>query len=131
MKQLEFNKEVIYHAIDLLETDTICYEGIYGCDFQNELFNMDYFVVGYYQAERFIERYGGSWKAIHRVKNYEKEMFGEVTTDLSDCEKVANMLAYIEGESALMECETIKKCWDKRLTTEDIESLINELSDLT
>jgi len=122
--KLNFHQEIIEHALAGLLSNP---EGVYGCDLHHELFNMDYFVIGYYNAEKFLSEWGGSWKAIHRVKNYEQEMFGEVSTDLSDCEKVANMIAYIEGELLLMECSTLERCWDKRLTEEDIANIIDEI----
>lgn len=130
MNNTQLNKEIILHAIDLLKNNKENYEGVYGSDLHHELFNIDYYVIGYYESEKFLERWGGAWKAIYRVKIYEEEMFGEVGTDLSNCEKVANMIAYIEGESVLMECKTIEKCWDKRLTIENIEDLIDDLEEL-
>ena len=119
--------ELKQHILDRLKDYDL--DGTYGCDLHNEIFNTDYYVVGYYEANKFIESYGGAWKAIHRVKNYEKEMFGECSTDLSDVEKIANMLAYIEGEVFLFELKHLNNVWDSRLTTEDIDILIQELED--
>ena len=130
MEKIKLHQEIIDHAIELLTNNKYQYEGVFGCDLHHELFNIDYYVIGYAQSEEFLERWGGTWKAIHRVKNYEEAMFGEVSTDLSDCEKVANMIAYIEGESVLMECKTIERCWDKRLSDDDIIDLIQELENL-
>ena len=128
MTKIKFTKQIINHAIDLLES--LDYEETYGCDLHNELFNTDYYVIGYYEANKFIESYGGAWETISRIKSYEKEIFGEVSTDLSDCEKVANMLAYIAGEALLMECKTLGENWDNRLTAENIENIIIELEEL-
>lgn len=127
MTTTNFHPDIIEHALAGLSQNP---EGVYGCDLHHELFNMDYFVIGYYNAEKFLNEWGGSWKAIHRVKRYEEDMFGEVYTDLSDCEKVANMIAYIEGELLLMECPTLEKYWDIRLTDEAIQDIIEEIKSL-
>jgi hypothetical protein len=122
---MTYKEQLIEHAIaQLLDVN----EGVYGCDLHNELFNKDYFVVGYHDANYFIDNYGGAWKAIARIKSYEKEMFGECYTDTSDCEKVANMLAYIEGELLVMEASKhLGIVWDNKLTEEDLEIIIDEL----
>lgn len=115
--------ELTQHIVDYLNDNL---EGTYGCDLHNEIFNTDYYVIGYYDADKFINKYGGAWKAIHRVKNYEIEMFGECNTDLSDVEKVANMLAYIEGEVLLFESKHLKNVWDSKMTIEDIKIIREE-----
>jgi hypothetical protein len=122
---MTYQEEITYYAISKLQEVNA---GVYGCDLHGELFNQDYYVIGYQDANVFIEKYGGAWKAIARIKSYEKEMFGECYTDLSDCEKVANMLAYIEGELILMESsEHLKNVWDNPLTDEDIKKIQEEL----
>jgi hypothetical protein len=40
---------------------------------------------------------------IDAIKTYEQDNFGEVTTDLSDPEKLVNMYAYIVGEEVVNE----------------------------
>jgi hypothetical protein len=122
---MNYQQEIIQHTISKLKDIN---EGIYGCDLHNELFNTDYYVIGYHDANKSIEKYGGAWKAIARIKSYEMEMFGECYTDLSDCEKVANMLAYIEGEVLLMEASKhLEKVWDDKLTIDDLYTIWNEL----
>ena len=122
---MNYQQEIKNYAISQLNELS---EGIYGCDLHHELFNTDYYVIGYHDANKSIENYGGAWKAIARIKSYEKEMFGECYTDVSDCEKVANMLAYIEGEVLLMEASKhLGNVWDDRLTKEDIDIIMNEI----
>ena len=65
--------------------------------------------------------------AIGRVKDYEMDNFGEVTTDLSNPERVANMLAYILGEEILQESETLREKWDKTLDNADLKAIAEEL----
>ena len=128
MKSTTHNTELIQYAIDGLYNIT---EGnTYGCDLHHEIFNTDYFIIGYYQAEQWLIKHPGIFAAIEEIKEYEQDNFGEVTTDLSSSEKVVNMYAYIKGEEILGESETLRNNWDGRLTAEDIEAIKNELTEL-
>jgi len=86
------------------------YSGYY-CDLHNEVFNTDYYIIGTYQAEEALKEYG-VFKAIEKVQTYEKENFGEVYTDLSDPEKLINMLFYIIGEEVLHEMMDGIEAWN-------------------
>jgi hypothetical protein len=77
------------------------YTGYY-CDLHNEVFNTDYYIIGTHQAKEALKEYG-VFKALEKVQTYEKDNFGEVITDLSDPEKLINMLFYIIGEEVLFE----------------------------
>lgn len=66
----------------------------YYCDLQHHAFNEDYYIVGRYVAKKALEEYG-VFEAIEEIERYERDNFGEVSTSLSDPEKVANMLWYI------------------------------------
>lgn len=65
-------------------------------DLHNNAFNTDYYIIGTYQAKQWLG--SKAFDIIGIVKDYEIDNFGEVTTDLSDAEKVVNMYAYIVGE---------------------------------
>jgi hypothetical protein len=93
----------------------------------NELFNNDYFIIGYSAAEKFLADGPGIFAAIEEIKQYEKENFGEVNTDFSSSEKVANMYAYIHGEKALQECPTLQKQWNNTLTEKHLKAILKEL----
>jgi hypothetical protein len=86
---------------DIIEMLEGGYSGYY-CDFHSEVFNTDYYIVGTYQAEQELESIG-VFDAIRKVQEYENDNFGEVNTDLSDPEKLINMLYYIIGEEVLIE----------------------------
>lgn len=105
------------------------YAGIEVSEIHNELFNTDYFIIGYYQSEQWLKEYG-IFAAIETIKNYEQDMFGEVTTDLSSSESVANMLAYIIGEEVLSNCATLNDNYDSELTDEMIEEAIEYFESL-
>ena len=74
-------------------------------DLHHYLVNEDYFIIGYYQARKWLEK-ESVFESIEKIKDYEKSNFGEVTTDFSDEEKTANMLAYILADEILNENNT-------------------------
>tara|TARA_Y100001970_G_scaffold132324_1_gene163214 strand:- start:1161 stop:1544 length:384 start_codon:yes stop_codon:yes gene_type:complete len=98
----------------------------YACDLHNYLVNEDYFIIGTWQAEQFLGN--AVWDAIRMIQDYEKENFGECTTDLSSPEKVANMFAYIVGEEILGESEHLRDKWDGKLDNADLARIREELS---
>ena len=101
-------------------------EDQYACDLHHYLVNEDYFIVGTWQAEQFLS--DAVWDAIRMIQEYEKENFGECTTDLSSPEKVANMFAYIVGEEILGESEHLRDKWDGKLDKTDLARIRDELS---
>ena len=72
----------------------------------------------------------GVFGAINAITEYEKDNFGEVTTDLSSSERVCNMLVYIYGEQILGKLKTLSDHWDSRLSQEAIDALIEELESI-
>lgn len=123
----EAYNELVQHAIDYLKDNQ---PNCYGCDLHNEIFNSDYYIIGRYQAEQWLVKHIGIFNAIDEIKEYEVNNFGEVNTDLSESEKVLNMLVYIIGEEVLNESSTLQDNWNSRLSDEDIEAIINELTEL-
>lgn len=55
-------------------------------------------------------------------------MFGEVSTDFSEAEKVCNMYVYILGEEVLNSLNVIQNNWNEELTEELKAELLEELS---
>ena len=121
-------KTIIEHAINGL--DSISEDSTYGSDLHNELFNTDYFIIGYYRAEQWINEMGGAFKVIAEIQNYEISNFGECSTNLSSSESVANMYAYILGENLLHDLQSLKDKWDDKLTSEDLQAIKEELSEM-
>jgi len=121
MTQLE--NEIRNHVVENIKD----YVGIPVCDIHHNLFNQDYWVIGYYQAEQDILKHCSVFQAIGIVQDYEKDNYGECDTDLSSSERVCNMLVYILGEECLSECEAVNNNWDDNLTDEIAEQIINEL----
>ena len=87
------------------------YTGYY-CDLHNEVFNTDYYIIGTYKAKQALSEYD-VWDALEKVQTYEEETFGKIYTDLSNPEKLVNMLYYIIGEEVLYEMMDGVEAWEK------------------
>jgi hypothetical protein len=119
-------KNIIQHGLDNLAE--VAPDATHGSDLHYYLYNEDYFIIGTREATEWLEQYG-TFRAIQEITDYEKGNFGEVSTDLSDPEKVVNMLAYILGEEALQKCDTLRECWDKLLTAKYLKKIAKELKE--
>ena len=98
-------QDVKNYIIDQLESDVGLDQHI--SDLHHYLLNEDYFIIGYWRAEQWLKKDNGSiFEAIETIREYEQSNFGQVSTDLSSSENVANMLAYILGEEILYENDT-------------------------
>lgn len=97
----------------------------------HKLFNEDYFIIGTTKAEKWLEGgKDGVFGAIEKIKEYEQDNFGSVSTDFSDPEKVANMYAYILGEELLQQSEVLRDKWNDYLSDEMLDAIIQELQNL-
>ena len=91
--------------------------------------NEDYYVVYYYDAEKFIvDAFGSAFDAIAYVVDYENDNFGEVSTDVTNSVSVANMVMYIACEELLNDCDLSD--YDNSMTEENIQDLIDQLNEL-
>ena len=118
-KHEEMKQEAIEAIIEALENG---YSGYY-CDLHNEVFNTDYYIIGTYQAKEELREYD-VFDAIELVQTYEKDDFGEVYTDLSNPEKLINMVYYIVGDEVIGEMNEIEAFNDNWNNVADDE--INE-----
>lgn len=75
-------------------------------ELHQKLFNEDYFIVGYYEANKWLESNVGVFNAIGSIQEYENDNFGEVNTKLDNSENVVNMFAYIIGEELIYNLDT-------------------------
>ncbi len=107
-KDLEMREEARETIIEALREG---YSGYY-CDLHCELFNTSYYIIGTHEAKKALEEYD-VWEAIEKVQTYERDNFGEVYTDLSNPEKLVNMLYYIIGEEVLFEMMEGIEEWDE------------------
>jgi GDP-D-mannose dehydratase len=106
-KDQEMREEARNAIIEALENG---YSGYY-CDLCNEVFNTDYYIIGTHRAKEALNEYD-VFKALEKVQTYEKDNFGEVYTDLSDPEKLINILYYIIGEEVLSEMMDGITAWE-------------------
>jgi hypothetical protein len=123
MKHEQMKQEAIEAIVEALENS---YCGYY-CDLHNEVFNTDYYIIGTYEAKEALREYD-VFEAIELVQNYEKTQFGEVYTDLSDPEKLINMVYYIIGDEVIgemYEIEEFNNNWDE-FADEEINANIIE-----
>lgn len=126
-KYIEMKNEAVEKLIDTLE-----YFSGYYCDLHNEVFNTDYYIIGTYEAKQALAAFG-VFEAIEKVMDYEKFNFGEVYTDISNPEKLVNMLFYIIGEeviSDLNELEEFNDNWNNSADEETNNIIIDFLKNL-
>ena len=90
---IETIKERLEYDKDYLDNDLY--------DIHNDLFNTDYYIIGIYQAKKWLGDM--AFDIIGIIKDYEQDNFGEIYTDLSDVERVVNMYVYIVGEQILQD----------------------------
>ena len=113
---------------DIIETLENGYSGYY-CDLHNEVFNTDYYIIGTYQAKKVLNEYD-VFEAIEVVQDYEKSNFGEIYTDISNPEKLVNMLYYIIGEEVIFEVdEVIDEFWNEEANEENNKIIIEALKE--
>ena len=124
-KHEEMKREAIEAIIEALEDG---YSGYY-CDLHNEVFNTDYYIVGTWEAKEALRHYD-VFDAIDLVQTYEKDNFGEIYTDLSNPEKLINMVYYIIGDEIICEMNEIEEFeenWNNVAGEETNEKIIDEI----
>ena len=117
----DLKNDCIYHAIEKIEEIqedlfnfpcTSNWLTIDWAELHYFLFNEDYFLIGYYKCKQWLG--DNLLSAINLIKDYELFNFGEVSSDLSNSEDIANMTAYVLGEEILSESK-IYNCLGGRL----------------
>lgn len=124
----EMKQEAIEAIIETLENG---YDGYY-CDLHNEVFNTDYYIIGTYAAKEALKEYD-VFDAVELVQTYEKENFGEIYTDLSNAEKLINMVYYIIGDEVIYEMygiEAFNDNWNDRADEKTNATIIAEMKEM-
>ena len=128
LKEKTMREEARERIIECLKDG---FNGYYS-DLHHEVFNTSYYIIGTHEAKRALEEYD-VFNAVEKVLTYEKENFGEVYTDLSDPEKLVNVLYYIIGEEVLWEMlehsETLNENWDQQADEETNAKILEELGE--
>lgn len=117
MKHNAMKEEAIEAIIEALEDG---YSGYY-CDLHNEVFNTDWYIIGTYEAKEALKEYD-VFEAIELVQEFEEFNFGEVNTDLSNPEKLINMVYYIVGDEIICEMNDIEEFSDNWNNLSDDET---------
>ena len=105
-------------------------------DIQINTTNTDPWIIGTYQASEALEKFDvkdmlytstnltGVFGAIEYIKDYETDQFGVVNTDLSDPERVASMVAYINMDCALNDLSNeFELEWSDELTDQQVDEI--------
>lgn len=121
-------QEAIEAIVEALEDG---YSGYY-CDLHNEVFNTDYYIIGTYEAKEALKEYD-VFDAIELVQTYENEQFGKVYTDLSDPEKLINMVYYIIGDEVIgdmYKIEAFEGNWNDQADEETNAKIIEAMKEM-
>ena len=89
-------EEITNRFVDRIKEYDLDYINENWDDLHNEIFNTDYYIIGTYQATKWLGE--EVFNVIDYIKDYEQDNFGQVSTNLSEPESVVNMYAYIIGE---------------------------------
>ena len=90
--------ELKAHVMELIADGVITEE--MAEDAHYHAFNEDYYIIGYWQAEQWLEKHGVKvWDAIEYVIEQDNLEFGETTLTAGDfnSERIVNLLAYYAG----------------------------------
>ena len=104
------------------------YEGEYFDDLHHYLFNHDYYVIGYYRAEKFIKENNlNTFDLIRYCQEQERENFGEIGITFDNAEKLVNHYAYWRGQELMYDIKAIQNFRGQRVTEELIKEVEEEL----
>ena len=92
--------EILEDILDVLESG---YDGPME-ELHNEVFNTGYYIIGTWLAKQALEEFG-VFEAIDKVQTWEHDNLGELYTDVSDPEKLANMLYFVLGEMIMFDLQ--------------------------
>lgn len=126
-KHAEMKEQAVEEIMEMLDG----YSGYY-CDLHNEVFNTDYYIIGTHRAKEALREYD-VFEAIELVQTYEKNNFGEIYTDLSDPEKLINMVYYIVGDEVICEMNEIEAFndnWNNVADDETNEIIIEAMKEM-
>ena len=103
--KIELEKYIIdrISEYDIETRDKLIRDG----DLHHELFNTDYYIIGYYKAQQWLDEHGISvFEALETIREYEDENFGE-SKHYTNAEETVNMLVYIYGVELMYKMELI------------------------
>lgn len=120
------NSMIVKKVKEIIRNDLMSYEGEYGCDLHNVLFNETPSYIYTDDAKKVLNQID-VFNAIGIVQNYEKQNFGESYIEIEPC-VIADMLIYIAGYSLLGNSKTLAEKWNEELTKSDLLKIRKELN---
>jgi len=105
---MKYKEEVIKdYLLQYIEDNDLTIDNEDG-DIHDEVFNQDYFIIGYYNAEQWlIDEQGNNrtFEVLSYVQEQEKDNFGEVETIFDNAETLVNHYAYWLGYEIIAEIQ--------------------------
>jgi len=92
----------------LEDNDLTIKEVIEDDDLHSKVFNEDYYIIGYWNAEQWLINEHGTnytFEVLSYVQEQEKEQFGEVETTFDNAETLVNHYAYWLGYEVIAEIQ--------------------------
>ena len=118
-------KELVDEVKSIIEADIENYEGSTLEDFHFDQFNADYYIIGTYQAKQWLTE-KDVFNCIDIVQEWEREVFGELQSDLSNPEKLASLVMYAVGERVLTDlADEFDIDYHSELTQTDIDNILS------
>jgi hypothetical protein len=97
-------------------------------DLHHFLFNEDYYIIGYYQAEKWIKDNDlNTFDLIKYCQEQEENNFGQISTTFDNAEKLVNHYAYWRGQELLWKVQAIWDFTGQTITEELIKEVKEEL----
>lgn len=99
-------QELLDLVFDLVKDGTLNRENTE--HWQHFAFGQDYYFIGYYLAEQWLEKHGVSpWAAIEYVVDQHMDHFGECRLTAADCDagRIVDLLVYFVGGELLHDYE--------------------------
>ena len=100
------NNELLIYIEDYIKDNDLINEDLGDIqELHNDIFNTDYYIIGYYNCEQWLKKHRiNTFEAIEFVQQYELDNFGDINTDINS-ERIVNMITYIVGEQILFDFE--------------------------
>ena len=94
-------QEYITEELQNISIDNMISKGQDVHELHQELFNQDYYLIGYYNCNEWLKKHNiNIFEGIEFVQEWEKENFGECK-QYTNAEQLVNMITYIIGEEIL------------------------------
>lgn len=130
MKNSEITLEELKDEVkSVIQADIENYKGSSLEEAHQDMFNSDFYIIGTYQAKEWLTE-KDVFNCIDIVQSWEKDVFGELQSDLSNPEKLASLVIYSVGETILFEVSNdLGIDYHEELTDKDIKSILEWLEE--